>query len=203
MCVWMSSIPALTETESDPSAVPCNQSACLALLSECSSSSPLKEPFLSPCGRPSRCPSLFSRLASLCGLSVFTVLHMRLTGIYLYSHERVWMLELLPSHQFFLSRWASPSALHIAFHQYRVLTHIWQRSGSGKVAWPIPLILTFFQGESLPALVFFVSLLTHTHTHFLNLRSLRKEKHWLKGGLHYRLISFALVLCLKAFPPHL
>lgn len=79
---YVSSIPALTESECDPWAVPCNQSACLALLSECSSSSPLKEPFLSPCGRPSLCPSLFSRLASLCGLSVSAILRMHLTGIY-------------------------------------------------------------------------------------------------------------------------
>lgn len=38
----------------------------LTFLPECSYSNPLKEPFSPPCGRPSLCPSLFSRLAALC-----------------------------------------------------------------------------------------------------------------------------------------
>lgn len=42
----------------------------ITFLSECSYSNPLKEPFWSLCGRPSHRPTLFSRLAALCLLSV-------------------------------------------------------------------------------------------------------------------------------------
>lgn len=106
----------------------------LTFLPECSYSSPLKEPFLSPCGRPSFCPSLFSRLAALCVLSISAILHVSLPRIHIHLccltkvaerrfHPLVFKASLL---QYF----------PIPLYQLSVQpANIWQRRWNMKVAW--------------------------------------------------------------------
>lgn len=106
----------------------------ITYLYHCSYSNPLKEPFWSLCGRPSHRPSLFSRLAALCLLSVLpSVVGALPLSIHALSYKRAWTLEVAPS--CFQGELLPVLSNTLAPALHPVLAHIWQRSGNTKTAW--------------------------------------------------------------------
>lgn len=107
----------------------------LTFLPECSYSSPLKEPFLSPCGRPSFCPSLFSRLAALCVLSISAILHVSLPRIHIHQCCLTKVAERWRFYPLVFKASLAVLSDPLVPALCPVLAYIWQRRWNMKVAW--------------------------------------------------------------------